>query len=374
MNTETQHDYFQLGTPTPGVAHLVLSRPERLNTMSPPFFHALRDAVHALDARGDVRALVISATGKHFCAGMALDVFAGMGDGFATATPRDRMGFAHMLAQLMDCFTALEAARFPVICAVQGGCTGGGLDLAAACDIRVCTADAFFALQETQIGMAADLGVLQRLPKIIPEGVVRQMAYTAERLPAARALDVGLVNAVLPDADALHAHALALAANIAGKSPAAVAVSKTAITYARDHATPEALHHMAVLQSAVFDPAEMAEAIAAWQGKRAGSFAPLKPLATLTQVAPLAGPAQDTTQAASPTQASSGLSAASTVKALLAHPGAQAVLEQHLPGFSAHPQIAMAQVMPLATVARLSGGFITDEALQRIDAALKALG
>lgn len=279
------NDFFTLGT-TGGVAHLLLNRPDRLNTFSPPFYYALRDAVRGLDARGDVRALLISSTGKHFCAGMSLDVFGSMSDAFATDTPRARMGFAHALGQLMDCFTALEQARFPVICAVQGGCVGAGLDLASACDIRVCTADAFFALQETQIGMVADLGVLQRLPKIIPEGVARQMAYTSERLPAARALDVGLVNAVLPDADALLAHAQALAANIAAKSPAAVAGCKSAITYARDHDTANALQHMAVLQSAMFDPAEMAEAIAAWQGKREGQFAPLKPLTPADRPAP----------------------------------------------------------------------------------------
>ena len=371
--------FFHIDTQD-GVAHLVMNRPDRLNTMSPPFYHALRDAVRALDARGDVRAMVISSSGKHFCAGMSLDVFASMGDAFATDTPRARMGFQHMLEQLMDCFTALEAARFPVICAVQGGCIGAGLDMAAACDIRVCSADAFFALQETQIGMAADLGVLQRLPKLIPEGVVRQMAYTAERLPAARALDIGLVNAVLPDADALRQHALQLAANIAAKSPLAVAGSKAAITYARDHATREALHHMAVLQSAIFNPPEMAEAIAAWQARREGRFAPLPALHTLADVAPPAtseeNPASSLdaqAQAAIKTEAAAAFSAQSTVRDLLAHPGAQAVLEQHLPGFSAHPRIAVAKGMPLAAVASFSGGLITGEALQKIDTALKAL-
>ena len=123
----------------------------------------------------------------------------------------------------------VDEARFPVICAIQGGCIGGALDLAAACDIRVCSADAFFTVQEIQIGMAADLGVLQRLPKIVPQGVAREMAYTGDRVGAERALAVGLVNAVLPDAAALLDRALALAANIAAKSPLAIAGSKLAL-------------------------------------------------------------------------------------------------------------------------------------------------
>ena len=120
-----------------------------------------------------------------------------------TQTSRTRLSFQESLRRLMGCFDVLDEVRFPVICAIQGGCIGGGLDLATACDIRLCSADAFFSVQEIHIGMAADLGVLQRLPKIVPQGVAREMAYTGERLPAERALAVGLVNAVLPDAAAL---------------------------------------------------------------------------------------------------------------------------------------------------------------------------
>jgi len=152
------------------------------------------------------------------------------------------------------------------------------LDLAAACDIRVCSADAFFTVQEIHIGMAADLGVLQRLPKIVPPGVAREMAYTGDRLGAERALATGLVNAVLPDAGALHAHAQALAQNIATKSPLAVSGSKRALNYARDHGTEESLQQMTLLQSAIFDIEEMAMAIMAWKAKQKAEFAPLAPL------------------------------------------------------------------------------------------------
>jgi enoyl-CoA hydratase len=268
--------YFQL-TAQHGIAHLQLNRPERMNTMDPAFFPALRDAVRALDDGGQTRVLVISSTGKHFSAGMALDVF-GSGDALLhTGSARERLRFQESLRRLIDCFSALDEARFPIVCAVQGGCIGGALDLATACDIRVCSADAFFTVQEIHIGMMADLGVLQRLVKIVPQGVAREMAYTGDRVVAERALAIGLVNAVLPDAAAALQQAMALAQGIAAKSPLAIAGSKLALNHARDHGTAAALQQMTLLQSAIFDSGEMATAIAAWKAKQAAAFEPLAP-------------------------------------------------------------------------------------------------
>ena len=274
------NDFFQLSSEG-GIAHLQLNRPERMNTMAPPFFPALRDAVQQLNDCGETRVLVISSTGKHFCAGMSLDVFSGNSGMLDTASARTRLSFQESLRRLMGCFDVLDEVRFPVICAVQGGCIGGGLDLASACDIRLCTADAFFTVQEIHIGMAADLGVLQRLPKIVPQGVAREMAYTGDRLGAERALAVGLVNAVLSDAPALLAHAMKLAQSIAAKSPLAMAGTKLSINYARDHGTAAALQQMTLLQSAIFDTGEMTEAIAAWKDKRSGEFESLAPVVPL---------------------------------------------------------------------------------------------
>ncbi|MEO8081906.1 MAG: enoyl-CoA hydratase-related protein [Caldimonas sp.] len=260
------------------VAHVKLNRPERLNTMAPAFFPAFRDAVRSL-ADTDTRALVVSSTGKHFSAGMALEVFAGDDAMFSVATARDRLAFQRSLRHLMDSFTALDEARFPVVCAIQGGCIGGALDLATACDIRLCSADAFFTVQEISIGMAADLGVLQRLPKIVPQGIAREMAYSGERMGAERALACGLVNAVLPDAPALLERALTLATTMASKSPLAIAGSKLALNHARDHGTASALAQMALLQSAIFDTGEITTAIAAWQARRDAVFEPLGAIA-----------------------------------------------------------------------------------------------
>ncbi len=271
------NEFFQLGTEQ-GIAHLQFNRPERMNTMAPAFFPAFRDAVQALNAAGEARVLVISSTGKHFSAGMALDTFGGDGALFDTASPRARLNFQEGLRKLIGCFDVLDTARLPVVCAIQGGCIGGALDLASACDIRFCSADAFFCIQEINIGMAADLGVLQRLPKLIPQGVVRELAYTGERLGADRAFELGLVNAVLPDAAALLDRAMSVARSIAAKSPLAIAGSKLALNHARDHGTAAALHQMTLLQSAIFDTGEMAEAIGAWKGKREAQFAALGPV------------------------------------------------------------------------------------------------
>ena len=274
------NDYFTLTTQG-GVAHLQLNRPERLNTMAPPFFPALRDAVRMLHDAGQTRALVISSTGRHFSAGMALGVFGDDDAPLVTTTPRARLSFLDWLRKLIDCISALDEARFPVVCAIQGGCIGGALDLATACDIRVCSADAFFTVQEIQIGMMADVGVLQRLVKIVPQGVARQMAYTGERMNAERALATGLVNAVLPDAGALLAHAMALAQEIAAKSPLAIAGSKLALNHARDHGTAASLAQMTLLQSAIFDTDDVAAAIAAWKSKGVAEFAALAPVGAL---------------------------------------------------------------------------------------------
>ena len=278
----TQHsEFFELSCDDKGIAHLRLNRPERMNTMTLAFFPELRDVVRRLSDEGATRALVISSTGKHFSAGMALDVFAGDPAPLPAKSARDRLTFQESLKRLMDCFTALDEARFPSVCAVQGGCIGGALDLATACDIRLCSADAFFTVQEITIGMVADLGTMQRLPKIVPQGVAREMAYTGERVHAGRALEVGLVNAVLPDAASLLDRAMSLAQSIAAKSPLAIAGSKLALNHARDHSTASALHQMMLMQSAIFDTDEITTAIAAWKEKRAAEFDALAQVARI---------------------------------------------------------------------------------------------
>jgi enoyl-CoA hydratase len=269
-------NYFDLSIDQ-HIAHLKMINPDALNTMSPAWWAQLDRHLTDLHRGNQARALVLSSTGKHFTAGMSLDVFSS-GIGIAEKTAASRANIVEQLEDMQVTFNRLEQLRMPVIAAIQGGCIGGGVDLISACDIRICTSDAFFCIQEINIGMTADLGTLQRLPKLIPEGIVRELAYTGRRLSSARALSVGLVNDVLVDHDALIKSAMTMAAEIAAKPPVAVWGSKQAIQYARDHSTVDSLRQMGWLQGAIWDTAAMAEAHSANKEKRAPQYAALEPI------------------------------------------------------------------------------------------------
>ncbi|MDP2117006.1 MAG: enoyl-CoA hydratase-related protein, partial [Brevundimonas sp.] len=170
-----------------------------------------------------------------------------------------------------------ERVRFPVIAAVQGACVGAGLDLVAACDLRLATASAYFRIEEINIGMMADVGSLQRLPRILPEGVVRELAYLGTSLTADRAERLGFVNAVLPDPDGLLAAALEMAHAIAAKAPLAISGSKAAVAYARDHTVAEGLEWAAVMQGSIWNTADILAAIQARATRQPGAFAALSP-------------------------------------------------------------------------------------------------
>jgi enoyl-CoA hydratase len=264
-------------TQTKHIAQLTLCRPEALNTMHPQFWRELDEVLTQIQRAGTARALVISSTGKHFSAGMALETFSGpiqMND----QSPEGRAAMFDVLADMQATFTKLETLRIPVIAAIQGGCIGGAVDMVTACCIRYAAADAFFCIQEINIGMVADVGTLQRLPKLIPEAVAKEYAYTGRRMPAAKALACGLVNEVFDTPEATLAAALQCAAEIAAKPPVAIWGTKQAIHYSRDHSTEDALKQMGWLQGAIWSNANVREAVAAMKEKRAGEFAPLAAL------------------------------------------------------------------------------------------------
>lgn len=263
------------------VAHLVLNRAQALNTMGPVFWRELDEALTRLHREGSARALVISSTGKHFSAGMALDTF---GDALLDdRTPEGRAAMADVVAELQGTFTKLETLRIPVIAAIHGGCIGGAVDMVTACCIRYATADAFFCIQEINIGMVADVGTLQRLPKLVPLGVVKELAYTGRRLSAQRALAYGLVNEVFETHEAMLDAAMQCAKEIAAKPPVAIWGTKQVIHYARDHGVDDALRQMGWVQGAVWSTAHVREAIAAAKDKRAGDFPPLAPVPSFMQ-------------------------------------------------------------------------------------------
>ncbi len=259
------------------VGHVRLNRPDALNTMIPQFWSELPQVIAELSDRGDVRAIVVSSTGKHFSAGMDLSVFTSSGLSLDGEPGRRNATFMILVKRLQESFTALERARVPVLAAVQGGCIGGAVDMVCAADMRYATADAYFVIQETNIGMTADVGTLQRLPKLIPDGVARELVYTGRRMSAQRALEVGLVNEVFDDHEALVAGVLEIAAEIATKSPLTLWGAKEALVYARDHSVPDSLHQIALWQTGAFQPADMMESFAAKGEKRAPDYEDLPP-------------------------------------------------------------------------------------------------
>jgi enoyl-CoA hydratase len=259
------------------VAHVVLNRPEKRNSMIPEFWDELPEIVRDIDENARARAIVISSTGPHFCSGLDLSSFGNVGiaDGPRPSKRTRGARFYDDVRRMQKSFSVLEECRVPVLAAIQGGCIGGGVDLVTACDMRYASQDAFFTIQETNIGMTADVGTFPRLVKLIPEGIVRELAYTGRRMPAGEAQAAGLVNRVFANPKALVDGVMEVAHEIASKAPLAVYGSKRMINYARDHSTADGLDYIGIWNASMLQPEEMAEALAANSEKREGDFVEL---------------------------------------------------------------------------------------------------
>ena len=267
------------------VAHIVLSRPEKRNSMVPEFWDELPEIVREIDEKSMARAIVISSTGPHFTAGLDLQAFApsenlgGLtGDSAEKSKRQSGARFYSNVMHMQRSFNCLEESRIPVLAAIQGGCIGGGVDLVTACDMRYATEDAFLTIFEINVGMTADVGTFPRIVKLLPEGVVRELAYTGRRISAAEAQSLGLVNRVYADHASLLEGVLELAKEIASKPPLAIYGCKRMITYARDHTTADGLDYIGIWNASMLQPAEMAESIQARAEKRDGNFADLPPI------------------------------------------------------------------------------------------------
>ncbi len=261
------------------IAHIQLSRPEAMNAMNPAFWNDLPGIVREIDASAAARVIVISSTGKHFSAGMDLAVFQQGGVSEQGGDPYVRAeAFRSNVDKIQGSFNALEDARIPVLVACQGGVIGGAIDMVTAGDIRWCTKEAFFCIQEINIGMTADVGTFPRLQRYIPEGWVKQMAYTGERLPAAKAREIGLVNEVFDTQEEMLAHVMGVAKDIASKNPIAVTGSKVIINYGRDHSTADTLDYIGLWNASMLAPSHMMEAMMAQAQKRDAEFPDLLPL------------------------------------------------------------------------------------------------
>ena len=263
------------------VAHIRMIRPERANSMIPEFWDELPKIVGQLSEGNDARAIVLSAEGRHFCSGMDLSVFAGNNDvsvqDNAAHISRQRANFRTTALHLQRTFSCLEESRLPVLSAIQGACIGGGIDMVSATDLRYATEDAFFCIQEINIGMTADVGTLQRMPKLVPEGVVRELAYTGRNMSASDAKERGFVNDIYEDQDAMDDAVLEIAQEIASKSPMAIWGTKQTLNYGRDHSVADGLEYIATWNAAMFDPDDMAEAFMAQTENRDAQFPDHRP-------------------------------------------------------------------------------------------------
>ena len=258
-----------------GIARVALDRPHRANALDRTMWDELRAAFHALDECEAARVVVLSGTGSHFCAGIDLDMLfafepqsetSGASGGHARETLR------RSILDLQDVFTSIERCRKPVLAAVDGVCVGAGLDLATACDLRYATVGARFAIREIDMGVVADIGVLQRMPKIVGEGVTRELAYTGREVRGEEAAALRLVNACFADRDALMHGVTAVALDLASKSPLTLRGTKYAIAYARDHTVADGLEQVATWNAATLQSDDFSEALRAFRARRAPKY------------------------------------------------------------------------------------------------------
>lgn len=265
------------------IAHIVLNRPEKRNSMITAFWDELPLVISALEQDDSVRVIVISSTGPHFTAGIDTAVFAS--NETPNEDPREvehqkrRHGarFYDNVLRMQRTFNCLEECRVPVLAAIQGGAIGGGVDLITACDMRYMSKDGFLTIFEINIGMTADVGTFPRITKLIPEGIARELAYTGRRMGAQEAKDIGLVNAVFDTHEELLAGVMEIAHEITKKAPIAIYGSKRLITYSRDHSTADSLDYISIWNASMLNSAEVREAMSAAGEKREGDFASLPP-------------------------------------------------------------------------------------------------
>jgi enoyl-CoA hydratase len=254
------------------VATLWLDDPDRRNAMGPAFWDDLPRAMAAIDEAADVRAVVLAARGRDFSVGLdlkSLPMLRGPED--ASGAARSNHTY-RTLKRLQAAITSVADCPVPVVAAVHGYCLGGGVDLATACDIRLAAAGAVFSVRETRMAMVADVGTLQRLPKLVAPGHVAELVYTGRDIDAERAAAIGLVNAVHPDVDALHAAARSLAADIAANSPLAVRGAKAVLSAGEGLTTQQGLDHVALWNTAFMDSQDLGEALGAFLEKRPPRF------------------------------------------------------------------------------------------------------
>ena len=258
---------------TAHIATVRLNRPDKANAMNATMWQEIRQAFEWVDRTPEARVAVLQGEGRLFCAGIDLQMMTGMNSRIANdCDGRSREAMRRVILDMQDTLTSLERCRKPVLAAIHGGCIGGGIDLVTCADMRYASADAYFTIKEIDIGMTADVGTLQRLPKLVGDGITRELAYTGRKMDAIEAKSIGLVNRVFESREALYAGVQDIAATIAAKSPLSIRGTKEMITYARDHSVADSLNYIATWNAAMLMSQDLTEAMAATMAKRPPVF------------------------------------------------------------------------------------------------------
>jgi enoyl-CoA hydratase len=255
------------------VAYVTLNRPDKANAMNAPMWQEIRTAMRWVDDTPTIRVAIIAGSGANFCAGIDLGMMMALGKEIEDpCDARTRENLRNMILDLQDTLTSVERCRKPVIAAIHGACVGGAIDLVACCDMRYASNDATFSIKEIDIGMVADVGTLQRLPKIINPAIVRELAYTGRKIDAAEAARIGLINSAFASHELLIAGVNEVAETIAAKSPLAIRGTKEMLNYARDHSVADGLNYIATWNAAMLMSQDLQESAMANMDKRKPEF------------------------------------------------------------------------------------------------------
>lgn len=255
------------------IAHVILNRPEKANALNQSAWDEIKEIFENLDDNPEVRVIILEGgESNHFCAGIDLSLLMSVSQTDITCEGRRREKVRKDVFRLQAPINAIENCSKPVLVAVHGGCIGAGVDLICACDMRYCTEDAYFTIKEIDMGMVADLGTLQRLPKLIGDGLVREMAYTGRNVDGKEAEKIGIVNRVFPDKNTMIEEVFKLAATIASKSPMSIRGTKHILLHTRDHSVADGLNYMATWNAAMLLSNDLQEAFMAKMQKRESNF------------------------------------------------------------------------------------------------------
>lgn len=254
------------------IATITLSNPHKANALGESFWTECREAFEHITQDPHVRVVVIASSGKHFTSGIDLGYLQSIMPPADVDPARAMDKMRRHVKFLQAPFEAIDKCRVPVLAAVQGGCFGAGVDLVSACDIRYASADAFFTIQEINIGMVADLGTLQRMPRQIPDGLMRELAYTGRKYLADEAANSGYVTHVAPDHDTLLRHVMTVAARIAAQSPLAISGSKEMLNHTRDHTVSAGLDYIASWNAGMLSSQDVVKGAVAALSKGVAEF------------------------------------------------------------------------------------------------------